>query len=139
MMERCVFLSETPHSNPKHPKSNTDEQGVRTHFTTCISFPLLLSQSTTNLVAKNSRNLFSYSFGGPEVLNQSVSMAALPLKALEENLFFASSSFWLLLAFLCLWLHHSSSPLSSCHLFLCIFSSSVCVKTPSGSLLGGSM
>ena len=56
------------------------------------------------------------------------SRAMLSLKALKENLFFASSSFWWLLAYLNLWLH------------LCLWSHCRFLfpaKSPSASLLEG--
>lgn len=58
--------------------------------------------------------------------NQNVNRIALTPKVLEDTVCFASSSFWQMLAFLDLWLHHFNLCL---HVYITSFA---CVKSPIG-------
>lgn len=77
-------------------------------------FPVAAIVSYHNLVAPNNRNWLSHKYEGQK---SKISFTGLKprwgqswtsLEALGENLFIASSSFWWLLVFLGLWLHHSN-------------------------------
>ena len=90
---------------------------------------------------KNNRNLFSHWLETINLKSVSlswnqgvVSRATLPPKALIENLFLASPSFWWLPIFLGLWLHHSSLSFYL-HIAFFVYFSSFCIKLPSTILL----
>lgn len=75
----------------------------------CISFLLAAMTNDHKLDNfKHQKCIFSQ-FWGLKVQNQSVSMATLFLKALGKTVFFASSNFWWLLAFLDMCTYYSSS------------------------------
>ena len=118
---------------------------ARVFLSVYSQFPMAATQSNTNLVAENNRNLLSCSSEG---LKSEISITVLKSKylqvhvlpeALGNNLSLASFSFCRLPAFLGLWPYHSipqraaSSNLSLPCLHITF--SSVCIKSSSASLL----